>query len=277
MINIQESDISKVNIAQLNKVDFNQSYFLKGKPVIITGLFNHIPSLSSWSPDSLVGKLGNKLVKVNTSLDGVFTLDPKKGGFAAPPITIGFKDYIDKINRGGMVEKLYMQQASILNDLPELKNSLELPKYLNLKTVEEINLWVGPGGNTSPLHYDQAHNFFIQLYGVKSFLLASPKEFYKLYPNSVFSKAQHMSRVNINNFDIKQYPKILKAKFIKVDINAGEMLFLPSYWWHQVYSIDTTVSINVWCSILWYQRFKAGAFHNMKNNVYYSIKRKLGI
>lgn len=272
MLNIQESSIEKFDISTLKKVDFRKLYFLKGKPVIITGLFDNIPSLSSWSPNSLIERLSNKPVKVNTSRDGVFTLDPKKGGFASPPITIGFEDYIDKINRNDMSEKLYMQQVSILKDLPELKNYLEFPKYVDLKTIEEINLWVGPGGNTSPLHYDQAHNFFIQLYGVKSFWLAHPNEFYNLYPNSFLSKAQHMSKVNLNTPDINRYPKVLKAKFMRINLQAGEMLFLPSYWWHQVYSVNTTVSINIWSSILWYQRFLPGALHNMLNNIYYFIR-----
>lgn len=273
MLDIQEDCIEKINIKELDVLTFNQLYLLRGKPAIITNLFDQIPSLSFCSPDELSNKLGNKLVKINRSSDGIFRLDPKSGNFEHPPIVIGFKEYIDKINSNETLEKLYMQQVPIREELPELMNHLKFPQYINLEHAEEINLWVGPGGNTSPLHYDQANNFFIQLYGLKSFWLSDPMQFYKLYPNSCFSKARHMSKINLNNPNTNQYPKLLKAKFAKITLHPGEMLFLPAFWWHQVYSIDTTVSINIWCSILWRQRFTPGALHNLLNKIYYSSKK----
>ena len=152
MLNIQDTPLEKINMNQLTDSEFKQSYLTKNKPAILTHLFDCIPSLSLWSPSDLVRKLDNKPVSVNTSSDGIFRLAPLKGGFAASPITIGFKDYIERISGETLDEKLYMQQASIIRDLPELKNQLELPGFIDLTVTEEMNLWVGPGGNTSPLH-----------------------------------------------------------------------------------------------------------------------------
>ena len=81
-----------------------------------------------------------------------------------------------------------------------------------------------------------------------------------------------MSKVNLNKPDLKKYPNLSKAKFTKITVQAGEMLFLPAYWWHHVYSVDTTVSINIWNSILWRQYACLGALHNLLNYFYRSLR-----
>lgn len=274
MKNFHTKCIDRISINQLTKINFEKTYLLKQKPLIITHIFDQIPSLSFWTPEFLVEKLQNKLVKVNTSKDGNFALDPKKGKHFSSPLTIGFRDYINLIKNKETIEKLYMQQISICRELPELKNELIFPTYIiNTEDIKEINLWVGPGGNTSPLHYDRANNFFIQLYGTKKFWLADPMQFNNIYPNSCFSKAAYMSKVNLYTPDNIKYPKFSKVNFIDFTIEAGEMLFLPAYWWHQVYSVDTTVSMNIWCSSVWYKNFVPGAFHSLLS-IYYHLFKK---
>lgn len=271
MSNNNKIFIEKINMDNLSLLEFRQLYFSNSLPVIITNIFNYIPSLSKWTPNYLIAKLKNKIIRVNTSIDGVFSINPKTGKFTSPPIEIGFRDYINRIYDQKTVEKLYMQQVSIIKALPELKDYFEIPKYIDSKKIQEINLWVGPGGNTSPLHYDLSNNFFIQLYGSKKFLLYSPAEFYNLYPNSCFSQTPHISKILIDS-NTNNYPKLQKVKPIEIIISPGEMLFLPAYWWHQVYSIDTTISVNIWCTPLLKQHFVVGVFHTLLHHSYYLLK-----
>lgn len=267
--------IDRVNIDDLSVEDFNRFYLLLNKPVILTNIFEGSLPLMRMTPEYLVEKLdNNRVIKINTSPTPTFFLDPQNGGFFTPPVDMKFKDYIKKIQNPKNTQILYMQQLSILRELQELRPYVVLPKYINSpkQHIDDIGLWVSPGGNTSPLHYDLDNNFFIQSHGTKKFLMYHPWEFYNLYPNSLFSRTPHTSKVNLDNPNIKKYPNFTKASPIEIIINAGEMLFLPAYWWHQVYSMDLTVSINIWYPPLKRQCLVPGALHFFIHTLYYVIK-----
>jgi hypothetical protein len=38
-----------------------------------------------------------------------------------------------------------------------------------------------------------------------------------------------------------------KVKFYDLTMDAGTILYVPAYWWHQVISYSTIVSVNIWC------------------------------
>lgn len=108
------------------------------------------------------------------------------------------------------------------------------------------NLWLGPQDLTTPLHYDGAHNLFAQISGRKKFILAAPSETEHLYPYPNGSKLAHFSKVDVENPDLAVYPNFAEAKIHQIDIEAGELLFLPIGWWHQVYSLTRSASVSFW-------------------------------
>ena len=272
------TNIERVSMSQLSQDDFKCYYLAANKPVIITDIFKGTAPLAKWTPQYLVEKLGKKMVRVNTSPSTTFFLDAKNGGFFTPPVKMPFSDYIAKIQNTKQAEVLYMQQLSIIKELKELKSYFVLPKYIDslpADYIDEIGLWVSPGGNTTPLHYDFDNNFFIQAFGSKKFLIYNPWEFFNLYPNSLFSKVPYTSKIDLYNVDLIKYPKFTKAKGIEIIIHSGEMLFLPICWWHQVYSIDLTVSINIWWRPLFKQYMVPGALHMLLHSWYHATKNFL--
>jgi lysine-specific demethylase 8 len=257
--------IDTININNLDAKNFDQLFLSKNRPVIITNIFDTIPSISKWNPEYLVDILGNKEIRVRTSKNGIFTADPN--GRNLPPSKMGFSDFMNKIKELNSSEKMYMQQLSLFEYFPELKDDFLLPNLIDDSKINDVNLWIGPGGNTSQLHYDSENNFLIQVYGEKKITLYNPKDFYKLYPNSCFSKASHITSAS-DIFDTEKYPKILKAKGFDITIGRGEMLYIPAYWWHLVYSINTSISVNVWWDNKLFQYFVPGAIHNFVSEIY---------
>jgi len=251
--NISEN-IERVSIKELGIEDFEQKYLLQSEPVIITDIFEICPKLTSWTPDYLSKKIKNKIVRVNTSNDGRFGLDPEKGGFVTDPVFMPFNKFVKSLKKS--VRKLYIGQVSILRELMELRDEVNIPKYISTKDIR-MNLWFGPGGNTSPLHYDGMNNFFIQVYGTKQILLSSHCNFKNLYPHPWYSKAPHTSRINIDNLNSDIYPKTSKADFIKFTIYPGEMLFIPIYWWKAKVQ----------------EHFTLGGVHNLLHYTFYAFKK----
>jgi len=262
----------------LRDMDFSNFFYECSafkEPILITDIFEHFYEMKKWSNDYLVSRVGSKNINVNTSDNGFFTLNPETGEpyFSSTNITI--KEYINFIQQNNMESKMYAQQISILKELTELKDDLKILDYIPDKYIEFVNLWMGPGGNTTALHFDGANNFFVQLWGKKKFWLYSPKYFYSLYPNSWISKAPHVSQVNPENIDGVNYPRALEIEKTEVIVSRGNMLFLPAYWWHQVYSINNNISVNIWYKPQLRQKLVFAYFHSCLNSLFNNIENML--
>lgn len=147
--------------------------------------------------------------------------------------------YLMEQNQNGM--------SSLAQVYPELADDFSLPPVIDPRRVLQINLWVGSRGNITPLHFDTARNFLAQIVGRKRLTLFPPEQSHWLYPNYSRSKTTlTTSQVNLMAPDLARFPEFANARSIECVIDPGEILFLPPYWWHQVESLDTAVSINFW-------------------------------
>ncbi len=109
-----------------------------------------------------------------------------------------------------------------------------------------VNLWLGPGNNFTPLHYDAADNFLTQIRGRKRVMLCPPREIARLYPYPFSYVANHFSQVNLHAPDLTRFPAWAHADRAVLEFGPGDMLFIPVYWWHAVWGIDQNMSINYW-------------------------------
>lgn len=46
---------------------------------------------------------------------------------------------------------------------------------------DKLNFWFGPEATTSRLHYDASDNLYVQVYGMKKFILIDVEEVEKVY------------------------------------------------------------------------------------------------
>ena len=100
-------------------------------------------------------------------------------------------------------------------------------------------MWFGPAGTVTPLHHDTMNILFCQVYGRKLVSLISPDESPWLYNElGVFSE------VDFENPDFEVHPLYQHVDRIEVEMNPGEILFLPVGWWHHVRSLETSISVS---------------------------------
>ena len=79
---------------------------------------------------------------------------------------------------------------------------------------------------------------YLLLSGVKKIILFSPKQINNLYTQS------DISPVNFWDQDPEKFPKFESIKYIELELNAYEMLFIPYNWWYTIYSETDSVSIS---------------------------------
>ena len=233
--------------------EFKHKIFSSRKPAIITGKMNDWKALSLWSVDYLNNIVGDKEIDVNFSKNKIFSFDPE-AQFNIVSKKIKFTDFTNWIVQEKTTEEYYyLQQSPITTTFPELVRDIEIPDYIDQKLFIIANLWISTAGNVSQLHYDMSENLLSQICGRKRVLLFEPKQTSLLYPFPAHSKIPHMSQLNIDQPDIDKFPKFQKAKYMECLLEPGEMLFIPAFWWHQVYSLEQlNISINFW----WKTNFK---------------------
>lgn len=95
-----------------------------------------------------------------------------------------------------------------------------------------VRVWFNPRGHITPWHYDghSLHVFNLQLKGQKRWTIIAPETPPLCTPFSHTTLFKHVS------LDGKRY--------YKFDLNEGDMLFLPRYWFHYVES-EAEMNINV--------------------------------
>lgn len=249
MSKIHLTEVSGIKrIEQPTPEEFQRNFVSTRRPVIITGAISGWKALSLWTVDYLNTIVGNTQVDISVSQNRIFSGDIKNG-FANLKQKMKFSNFLKLLLlKNNLAEKYYyLQQQSIPAVFLELIQDISFPGYFDKKLSIDPTLWVGYGGNISPLHYDAMDNLFAQVSGRKRFVIFDPQQTSSLYPFPAYSKIPHLSQIDIDRPELERFPNFQKAKPLEFVIEPGELLFLPCFWWHQVYSLDElNISINFW-------------------------------
>lgn len=232
-----------------NAATFFRDYVQRNRPAILTGIVTEWDAFRLWSREYLKAKAGSVEAAISVTRAKTFTFNFETKRYDHVKMTFG--EYLDRIvdQKDDAPERLYLMAKPIAL-FPMLTQDAPVQQFLAeyVPSVKDVypNLWFGPTGNISPLHYDLAHNFLSQITGRKKAVLYDARDFSNLYPNSCLSGASNLSRVDIEQPDLARFPRFPRARRMECELKAGEVLFIPVYWWHQVYTLETSASINVW-------------------------------
>ncbi|MFJ4348053.1 cupin-like domain-containing protein [Pseudomonas sp. NPDC089401] len=129
----------------------------------------------------------------------------------------------------------------------QLLELIQYPPYFERSLYIAPRIWIGPKGTLTPLHRDDADNLFAQVWGHKSFILAAPHYRPALGTWSTSPKGGlDGCDFNPDAPDYQRFPEARQVTFLRVLLEAGDLLFLPEGWFHQVESVSTSLSVNFW-------------------------------
>lgn len=230
-------------VESLTDEQFSSQYFNR-KPVMIKGGIKHTNCYKRWSLEYLKEKIGARSVKLAQHSTGVYNYAVNKIEF----VDDSFDRMIERLNstKGAKNNTSYLGMSPINEQFPQLLEDLETPKLIRSSDVlQTINLWVGGIGCDSGLHYDFNNNFYYQVSGSKELSLFSPDDSIYLYPSQQ-KTTNHVSEIQLYNIDHKRFPLFEKATWYKGIIEAGDVLYIPPYWWHDLLILETSISVNYW-------------------------------
>ncbi|WCJ21600.1 2-oxoglutarate (2OG) and Fe(II)-dependent oxygenase superfamily protein [Euphorbia peplus] len=161
----------------------------------------------------------------------------------------------DPLLSGVAPEQIYLAQVPIMNiedqervQLANLWEDIQVPAFLETKELASVNLWMNNANARSSTHYDPHHNILCVVAGQKEVVLWPPSASPFLYPMPLYGEASNHSSVALENPDLSLYPRaeIFMEYSQKVILHAGDALFIPEGWYHQVDSEDLTIAVNIW-------------------------------
>jgi histone arginine demethylase JMJD6 len=245
--------------ANLSAVEFANRYLYKNKPVIVTDALRGWKAMTSWTPEFFKARFG----------DMRFTIAGREHGQKGYAERAGEEEYtmaqfIDRVSASTDEKPAPYFRNRILYDLfPSLKDDIEpLPPYFTPNWLPErylvspvgkvlnrgsaIELYIGGKGGAFPvLHYDGVgtHAFLMQVYGRKKFVIYPPDQEPYLYPSP---EKRNLSLVdNIDAPDLDKFPQFAHAVATTFILEPGELLFVPSHWWHTTKMLTPSITLSI--------------------------------
>jgi hypothetical protein len=221
--------------------EFLEKYLRASRPVVLQGIADDWPALRRWSPGDLKSRFGEHEIEVQLNRESDSSYEENS---LAHRQKIKLADYVDKVMSGGPSNDYYMTANNLLLRSPAFAPLLAdvgtLPPYCDPSGLaQRSHFWFGPAGTVTPLHHDTVMLFHTQIMGRKRWRFVSPLDTPKVYNfNAVFSP------VDVDKPDLVRFPRFSQVKVLEVVVEPGETVFLPLGWWHQVTSLDVSLSLS---------------------------------
>jgi hypothetical protein len=235
-------------VGGLDRAAFERDFVEPARPVILQDAIGGWPALGLWTPEYLTRRVG--AVRLNVAVapegrlryarDGTCLYDYREMEVrqllerALAPPADGRRFYAESVNVG--------------RDLPALLEDVRRPAVLDQTIPVATRMWFGQGGIVTGLHYDRMHNLLAVVRGRKSLLLFPPSDLPYLYHCDLHAVGPtvYYSQVDPEAPDLERFPGFARAHPLRAELEPGEMLFLPAFWWHYVRSHDMNVAVNFW-------------------------------
>ena len=235
--------VSSVSAEDLSAKQFYFKYVANSLPVVIRNATDAWPARTKWLDNEYLRKtVGENELTVEVSQDDNFVFYGQT--YASEEMKLG--DFLNVFDKQDRTKNYYIAQQDVEKDLPQLKADIKRPDFTALLDYDETLFWMGSGGQRTPIHYDDAENLLTLIDGTKKIRLYDPSQSNFLYPIERDANGGLTLEVNITDPDLDKYPLFSKAVGIDVELHAGDMLYMPAYWWHEVVSVNRNVAVNFW-------------------------------
>lgn len=134
--------------------------------------------------------------------------------------------------------KLYFNKSSNL----KLKNKIEQifnPYIIPYAITHKYNIHNENINSHTPIIKQTNYRYlYLLLKGYKKIILFSPKQVSNLYANN------DISPINFWDNDPKKFPKFENIKYLELDLEPNEMIYIPYNWWYTMFSTSKTISLS---------------------------------
>ncbi|XP_067667198.1 bifunctional peptidase and (3S)-lysyl hydroxylase Jmjd7-like [Haliotis asinina] len=215
--------------------EFHEKFKGPGKPVLFKSVLQHVvfPPFRLWDDDYLRTKYGD--------IEVVFEAGKKetRNGDADSKKLREFLDiYKD-------------QDIYLVEDLKkDMFGDMYIPRSLQCggvqNHIETVVIWFSSGGTKSVIHNDSQDNINCLLDGTKN-LVIFDRKYKDMIEADGFNADGTYSHADVDSIDMYKYPRIKDIPTFNATMEAGDCLYIPYQWYHQVNSFGRrNLAINIW-------------------------------
>ncbi|GGE84090.1 DUF6065 family protein [Sphingomonas prati] len=228
----------------LTSDEFLDHFYAPSRPVVMTGAMDHWPA-RHWTPETLALKVGAREIEYQGGRTDAADYELYKDNHTR---RMPFDRFIREVTGANQGNDAYITAYNSAVNREALQPlQADLGRFDTLLTDAPGMMWIGPLGTFTPLHFDLTNNLLAQVTGAKRILLLPPSETGKLYNSKhVFSDVHDIA----DEAMLARYPLARDARVFEVDLMAGELLYIPVGWWHQVTSLDFSVMLT-YTNFIW--------------------------
>jgi len=247
-----QASLDRVAIEDLDRRTYLCRYAYPGRPFLLTGATKGWPAVEKWSPDYFAKMIGEyELHGVDMGIEDWYTsgsmsmkafvenvMKPMRNKTEAPPWSVpyaGFSmgDLVDEDNQiriNDVLGKDYMTP-------PIFTNGNWFTCMQERCQQDMAIVFMGSKGARQSNHQDHfsSSKWQTQIYGRKRWILHPPE----------LSHALYYGKVDPFFPDLQQYPRYEAAikKRFDVVVEAGEVMWWPSGWWHTTHSLEDGIGL----------------------------------
>lgn len=216
---------------------FRELYVATRTPVRIEGVVAQAFQFEDWAPAGLARRFGDQPVEVTVGRAN----DPSYGQtFRRRNETLPLREFVAQITEPGDAPcgdryLVAMNKVFERTELVQLLREIRFePGWVDEPALRAggASLWLGPEGTTTPLHRDRVDLLVCQLHGHKRWRLIAPTE------RAVLEQVS-------GNQTMLDADAIEGALVKELILEAGEGLYVPAGWWHQVEALSTSTTLSI--------------------------------
>lgn len=229
-----------------------REFIRKRKPLVIKGGAKAWAAAKSWSFDFFAETFGDMQVSV---ADEHFSRTREGLGYRIALSGYTMKRFVEEVKNG---ESVYLKFFPVFKLHPELRDHLDLADMTRwskgrvARCALDNEFYMGGPRTITHLHTERSDLFHACFAGRKRWRVYPPTESLFLYPipaRTLFIA----SEVDFLAPDYGIHPWFRYANGYETVLEPGDVLYLPSYYWHAVENLEATISAN----LLWYDKWRA--------------------
>lgn len=208
---------------------FRDSFIQTSTPAVFRQVL-HPDQMAIFLNDTRLGQLYGKA--------DVTVEEMKKERRGGPARGMLFKEFLAAYNSSTM----YL--ADVMPS--EMKKEWTIPAMLLCggipEHIQQVRLWFSSGGTSSVLHVDSSENLHCLVDGVKRFVLIHKDDRERIGMDRLSdgSFTMDVDRVDMTKFNMA------RVDWWNVTLEAGDCMYIPELWLHQVRSFGRNLAITVW-------------------------------
>lgn len=253
--------IEQVQVVETSSIDnIPEAYLTSGQPFVIKGLITDWPIVQACkqSDEQAVKALLDycqempvTVGNIEESAKGRLFYNSDMSGFNFERITTTISQFFQQLETGwknGRSTGLYLGSTNVDRLMPGFRESHYFPAIDKHNPL--VSIWVSNQCRIAA-HHDVPDNLACCIAGKRRFTLFPPEQVRNLYigPLDFTPAGQAISLVDFKEPDFAKFPRFEEALKTAqtVDLMPGDVLFIPSMWWHHVEGLDSlNVLINYW-------------------------------